>query len=566
MWLRGCTFWIICVVGGISGFSAAAEVCPDWDNTRSNKEIAALRHQLERWDDVYYAEGKSPIADDVYDQLREQLNQWLGCFQPQHIVPVRLPSHGKQLHPVAHTGLKKLSDRGQLMQWIAQRKDLWIQPKVDGVAVSLLYQHGKLVSAVSRGNGLQGEDWTEKVRLIPGIPHVLTDAPSSLVLQGELFLKMTDHQQHTQGGLNARSVVAGEMRRHQPSPVLSQIGLFVWEWPDGPKTMPERLEILTKMGFAMTANYTHAIESFADAEKWRQHWYHSPLPFVTDGVVIRQTKEPQGRYWRNVSADWAIAWKYPPVHQVAEVADVAFSVGRTGKIAVVLKLSPLKLDDKSVNRVSVGSLSRWKQWDVLPGDRVSVSLAGQGIPRLDNVVWRGTERPVITPPSEYDFHAFSCFQYSAVCQQQFLARLVWLSGDHGLKLAGVREGMWLRLMQHDLLEDVLSWLSLTEAQLNAVNGMGDKRARDIYESLQSARQMPLSRWLLALGIPVPRSAMSALDNVDWLALQKWTAQQWQQFSGIGERRAEEIMAFLKHPIVVELIARLDREGIQGIHR
>ncbi|MCQ8234455.1 NAD-dependent DNA ligase LigB [Pectobacterium carotovorum] len=561
MWLRIRIFLIIIVMGGISNFPAVAAVCPDWDSTRSSKEIDALRHQLEKWDDVYYTEGKSPIEDDVYDQLREQLNQWLGCFQPQNPIPVRLPDNGKQPHPVAHTGLKKLSDRRQLMQWIAQREDLWIQPKVDGVAVTLVYQHGKLVSAVSRGNGLQGEGWTAKVRQIPGIPHLLTDAPPSLVLQGELFLKMTDHRQRTQGGVNARSVVAGEMRRHQPSPVLSQMGLFVWEWPDGPKTMPERLEKLKEMGFAMTADYTHAIRSFTDAEKWRHDWYHGPLPFVTDGVVIRQTKEPQGRYWRNTSADWAIAWKYPPVNQVAEVVDVVFSVGRTGKIAVVLKLNPLKLDDKSVSRVNVGSLSRWKQWDVLPGDRVSISLAGQGIPRLDNVVWRGTERPAIVFPSEHDFHAFSCFRYSAVCQQQFLARLVWLSGEQGLNLAGVREGMWLRLIQHDLLEDVLSWLSLTETQLNAVNGMGDKRARDIYESLQSARQMPLSRWLLALGIPVPRSAMSALDNVNWLALQKWTAQQWRQFSGIGERRAEEIMAFLKHPIVVELIARLAREGI-----
>ncbi|MBW5893808.1 NAD-dependent DNA ligase LigB [Pectobacterium polaris] len=561
MWLRIRTFLIIIVVGGISSFPTVAAVCPDWDNTRAGKEIDALRHQLEQWDDVYYTEGKSPIEDDVYDQLRDQLNQWLGCFQPQNSIPVRLPDNGKQPHPVAHTGLKKLSDRRQLVQWIALREDLWIQPKVDGVAVTLVYQHGKLMSAVSRGNGLQGEDWTEKARQIPGIPHLLTDASSSLVLQGELFLKMTDHRQRTQGGVNARSVVAGEMRRHQPSSVLSQIGLFVWEWPDGPKTMPERLDKLKEMGFAMTADYTHAIGSFADAEKWRHHWYHNPLPFVTDGVVIRQTKEPQGRYWRNTSADWAIAWKYPPVNQVAEVADVAFSVGRTGKIAVVLKLHPLKLDDKSVSRVNVGSLSRWKQWDVLPGDRVSVSLAGQGIPRLDNVVWRGTERPAIVFPGEHDFHAFSCFRYSAVCQQQFLARLVWLSGEHGLNLAGVREGMWLRLIQHDLLEDVLSWLSLTEAQLNAVNGMGDKRARDIYDSLQSARQMPLSRWLLALGIPVPRSAINALDDVDWLALQQWTAQQWRQFSGIGERRAEEIMAFLKHPIVVGLMTRLDREGI-----
>ncbi|MEL7630140.1 NAD-dependent DNA ligase LigB [Pectobacterium aroidearum] len=560
MWLRVCAFLII-IVGGISGFSAAAGVCPDWDNTRSSKEMDALRQQLEQWDDVYYTEGKSPVADDVYDQLREQLNQWLGCFQPQSVAPVRLPDHGKQLHPVAHTGLKKLSDREQLVQWIAQREDVWIQPKVDGVAVTLVYQHGKLESAVSRGNGLQGEDWTEKVRLIPEIPHLLTNVPSLLVLQGELFLKMTDHRQHIQGGVNARSVVAGEMRRHQPSPVLSQIGLFIWEWPDGPKTMPERLEKLTEMGFAMTADYTHAIGSFTDAEKWRHYWYHNPLPFVTDGVVLRQTKEPQGRYWRNTSADWAIAWKYPPVHQVAEVTDVVFSVGRTGKLAVVLKLNPLKLDDKSVSRVNVGSLSRWKQWDVLPGDRVSVSLAGQGIPRLDNVVWRSTERLPIVSPSEHDFHAFSCFRYSVACQQQFLARLVWLSGEHGLNLTGVRDGMWLRLMQHGLLEDVLSWLSLTEAQLNAVTGMGDKRARDIYKSLQSARQMPLSRWLLALGLPVPRSAVSALNHVNWLALQQWSAQQWRQFSGIGERRAEEIMAFLKHPAVMEFIARLDAEGI-----
>ncbi|QWC53088.1 NAD-dependent DNA ligase LigB [Pectobacterium atrosepticum] len=561
MWLRNSVFLIIIVVGGIGGFPAVAAVCPDWDNIRASKEIDALRQQLEQWDDVYYTEGKSPIEDDVYDQLREQLNQWLQCFQPQNVIPARLPDNGKQPHPVAHTGLKKLSDRVQLVQWIVQREDLWVQPKVDGVAVTLVYQHGKLVSAVSRGNGLQGEDWTEKARLIPDIPHLLSGAPSSFVLQGELFLKMTDHRQHAQGGVNARSIVAGEMRRHQPSPVLSQIGLFVWEWPDGPKAMPERLDKLKGIGFGMTADYTHAIESFADVEKWRDHWYHSPLPFVTDGVVIRQTKEPQGRYWRNTSADWAIAWKYQPVHQVAEVVDVAFSVGRTGKVAVVLKISPLKLDDKSVSRVNVGSLSRWKQWDVLPGDRVSVSLAGQGIPRLDNVVWRGTERPVIVSPDEHNFHAFSCFRYSVVCQQQFLARLVWLSGEHGLNLAGIRDGMWLRLMQHNLLGDVLSWLSLTEAQLNTVNGMGDKRARDIYTSLQSARQKSLSRWLLALGIPVPRSAISALDNVNWLALQQRTAQQWRQFSGIGERRAEEIMAFLNHPIVMELIARLEREGI-----
>ncbi|MEH2922125.1 NAD-dependent DNA ligase LigB [Samsonia erythrinae] len=562
MGFRGTLFLICITVTGLCRFPVAAAVCPDWDKQRAGKEIDALRQQLERWDDAYYTQGLSPIEDDVYDQLREQLNQWLRCFQAGTVAPVRLPDEGKQQHPVAQTGLKKLSDRGQLAQWITQRDDLWIQPKVDGVAVTLVYRHGQLVSAVSRGNGLQGEDWTQKVRLIPGIPHSLAQGPSSLILQGELFLRMTDHQQRVQGSVNARSAVAGELRRHHPSPVLSQIGLFVWEWPDGPRTMPERLAKLKEMGFTMTEKYTHAIASFADAERWRHHWYHSPLPFVTDGVVIRQAKEPQGRYWRNTSADWAVAWKYPPAHQVAEVADIVFSVGRTGKTTVVLKLNPVRLDDKSVHRVNVGSLSRWKQWNVLPGDRVSISLAGQGIPRLDNVVWRGIERPAVASPPEHHFHIFSCFRYSAVCQQQFLARLVWLSGEHGLSLTGLREGVWRLLIQHNLLEDVLSWLSLTEEQLNAVSGMGKKRSRIIYASLQSARQQSLSRWLLALGIPIPRSAISALDNVDWRTLQQRTAQQWHQFAGIGKKRAEEVMAFLHHPIVVELIARLHHEGIR----
>ncbi|PWC17584.1 NAD-dependent DNA ligase LigB [Brenneria roseae subsp. roseae] len=560
-WLR--QLFILVLSGFISCVSIAASICPDWSVVRADKEIDTLRKQLESWDDAYYRLGQSQVDDEVYDQLRKQLDHWQICFHPDaESARIKLPDNGKQTHPVAHTGLKKLADRRQLTQWIGQRKDVWIQPKVDGVAVTLVYQQGKLTSAISRGNGRQGEDWTAKVRDIPGVPQTLEHSHATLVLQGELFLNVTDHRQQRQGGINARSLVAGEMRRHQSSAILSRIGVFIWEWPDGPATLSERLEALRAMGFGMTADYTHRIASFEEAEKWRDVWYRSPLPFVTDGVVIRQDKAPEGRYWRDTPADWAIAWKYPLVQRVAEVNGVVFSVGRTGKITVVLNLNPLQLDDKSVRRVHVGSLSRWKQWDVLPGDQVTIGLAGHGIPRLDSVVWRGAERPVIIPPAESDFHTFSCFQYSTACQQQMLARLSWLSGEHGLNLSGISEGIWRRLVEKGMLNDVLSWLSLTSEQVKSVEGMGDKRADSIYERLQTARRQPLSRWLLALGAPVPKSARKALENTHWQQLQQRTALQWQQFSGIGARRAEEIMAFLQHPIIVEFIARLDSEGIK----
>lgn len=549
--------------GLFCGASFAAPGCPDWSAPRAEKEIDTLRKQLEHWDDAYYRLGQSQIDDGVYDQLRQQLGRWQRCFQPDSVPHhIRLPDDGKQTHPVAHTGLRKVSDRRWLSQWIAQHRDLWIQPKIDGVAVTLVYRHGKMVSAISRGNGLKGEDWTDKIRAIPSIPQMIEHAPEMMVLQGELFLNVTDHRQQIQGGINARAIVAGEMRRRQVSPLLQRIGIFIWAWPDGPASMPERLNALRDMGFGLVADYTHRISSFEDAKVWRDSWYRKPLPFVTDGVVMRQNNELPGRYWHNTPAEWAIAWKYPLVQQIAEVNGVEFSIGRTGKITAVLNINPLQLDDKSVRRVNVGSLSRWKQWDVLPGDQVKVSLAGHGIPRLDEVVWRVTERSSILPPSPRNFHTFSCFQYGLMCQQQLVARLSWLSGEHGLNLHGVSEGIWLRLVQKGMLSDVLSWLTLTVEQLRTVEGMGEKRADRIYTRLQTARHQPLSRWLLALGIPVPQSARKSLENVDWLQLQQRTVSQWQQFSGIGAKRAEEIMAFLQHPIIVEFVARLSNEGIK----
>ncbi|MEI7376246.1 NAD-dependent DNA ligase LigB [Dickeya chrysanthemi] len=547
----------------VSGF-ANATPCPAWSSARAEREVAQLGQQLTQWDNAYYEQGRSPVDDQVYDQLRQTLATWQRCFQSDtERFAIRLSSTGKQSHPVAHTGLKKLSEPTELKQWVARHDGLWVQPKIDGVAVTLVYEQGKLVSAVSRGNGRQGEDWTDKVRQINAVPQALSGMSGRQIFQGELYLPVTEHRQYASGGINARAQVAGEMRRKQPSPLLSRLGVFIWAWPDGPADMPTRLAKLREMGFGLTADYTQAISSLEAAAQWRERWYRAPLPFVTDGVVLRQTKEPAGRYWQDTPAEWAVAWKYPLMNQVTEVTGVDVEIGRTGRMTVVLQLQPVMLDDKSVSRVNLGSVGRWRQWDVLPGDRVSISLAGLGIPRLDAVVWRAAVRESITVPAVSPFDVFSCLQWSRECQPQFLARLVWMSGRNGLSLSGISEATWRRLAQRGTLVDVVSWLALEPAQLAAAGDFNEQQAARIYRQLQQARRQPLRRWLLALGLPVPSSARYALEGASLEQLQQRSIVEWQQFSGIGARRAQRIRDFLHHPEIVRQLAWLNEQGVKS---
>ncbi|ACS87700.1 NAD-dependent DNA ligase LigB [Musicola paradisiaca] len=551
--------WSIAVWAGCTG---ACVSCPSWSALRAEQEMERLGHQLAVWDRAYYGAGESQIDDHTYDQLRKRLETWQACFHAdQTAFPIPLPTEGKTPHPVAHTGLKKLSEAGELRRWIAQHRGLWVQPKIDGVAVTLVYEQGKLVSAVSRGNGYRGEDWTEKVRRMPQVPQQLPTAPDQLVLQGELYLGMPGHRQQQDGGANARARVAGEMRRSQPSSLASRIGVFVWEWPDGPQSMPERLSQLRSLGFEMTERYTQPITTLEDAARWRERWYREPLPFATDGVVLRQAQEPAARYWQNKPAEWAVAWKYPLTRLVTEVEGVEIAVGRTGNMAVVLTLQPLTLDDKTIRRVNVGSISRWRQWDVLPGDQVSIGLAGQGIPRLDAVVWRTSVREPMSVPENVGFSEFTCLTWREGCRSQFIARLVWLSGKRGLGLTGVGEGVWQRLVLRGMLPDVVSWLALTPAQLIGLGGLGATQGEKVYQQFQRARRQPLSRWLMALGIPVPRAAQGALHGVSLIALQQRSLAEWRQFSGIGVARAGNIRDFLHQPEIAALLQWLVRQGI-----
>jgi DNA ligase (NAD+) len=538
--------------------------CPTWDPPRAARELGALRDQLDAWNHAYRTEGRSPVDDAVYDQALARYEDWRACFPAQAPAPLAhlADATGPVRTPVPQTGLAKLPDARAVQAWMAARgnTDLWVQPKADGVAVTLLYVDGRLRQAVSRGDGLHGSDWTERVRKIAAVPRQLPHAPARVVLQGELVWWLPGHRQAHDGGVRARADVAGALAREPfDAQAASHIGLFVWDWPSGPEDMPARLAGLNAMGLGASAALTHPVHDLDEVRRWRERWYRQALPFATDGTVLRQGHRPRARDWQPAPPDWAVAWKYPPATALATVRGVDFRRGRRGGISVVLELEPVVLDDRTVQRVSVGSLARWRKLDARPGDQVSISLAGLTIPRFDAVVWRTRERAAVVVPDTAGRDGLDCWHPQAGCRRQFLARLVWLGGPQGLRLDGIGETTWSALLDAGRVRGLLDWLGLTPAQLAAVPGIGPARADHLAQAFAQARAAGFDRWLRALGMPPAGGSVLP----DWTTLAHRSAAEWERQPGIGPGRAARLHAFFHHPDVAKLATRLHVAGVAG---
>lgn len=543
--------WMAILIGILCWQSSVWAVCPAWSPARAQEEISRLQQQIKQWDDDYWKEGKSEVEDGVYDQLSARLTQWQRCFGSEPRDVMMPPLNGAVMHPVAHTGVRKMVDKNALSLWMRERSDLWVQPKVDGVAVTLVYRDGKLNKAISRGNGLKGEDWTQKVSLISAVPQTVSGPLANSTLQGEIFLQREGHIQQQMGGINARAKVAGLMMRQDDSDTLNSLGVFVWAWPDGPQLMSDRLKELATAGFTLTQTYTRAVKNADEVARVRNEWWKAELPFVTDGVVVRAAKEPESRHWLPGQAEWLVAWKYQPVAQVAEVKAIQFAVGKSGKISVVASLAPVMLDDKKVQRVNIGSVRRWQEWDIAPGDQILVSLAGQGIPRIDDVVWRGAERTKPTPP-ENRFNSLTCYFASDVCQEQFISRLVWLGAKQVLGLDGIGEAGWRALHQTHRFEHIFSWLLLTPEQLQNTPGIAKSKSAQLWHQFNLARKQPFTRWVMAMGIPLTRAALNASDERSWSQLLFSTEQFWQQLPGTGSGRARQVIEWKENAQIKKL--------------
>ncbi|WP_296235178.1 NAD-dependent DNA ligase LigB [Pseudomonas sp. UBA4617] len=537
-----------------------ASQCPDWGPEQAATETAQLRTTLARWDDHYHRQGVALVPDELYDQSRRRLAHLQQCFGLANTASPLASARGPVPHPVPHTGVDKLADQQAVVRWLAGKRGVWVQPKVDGVAVTLIYRQGRLVQLISRGDGVQGHDWSRHIPRLGAITQQLPQ-PVDLLLQGELYWRLDAHVQARAGSTNARGTVAGLLARK----VLSNeqgngIGLFVWDWPQGPAQQAERLAQLAQLGFPEGQEYSVAINTAEDAAHWRDHWHRTALPFASDGVILRLGSRPPAERWQARAPYWIAAWKYPFTQALAEVREVRFRVGRTGKVTPVLQVIPVTLDDRRITQVSLGSLARWQSLDIRPGDQVAVSLAGLTIPRLEQVLHRAVERHPVTPPTPGQYHVHSCWQAAVGCEEQFVARLSWLSGKHGLALPRVGPGTWRRLVAAGLVTSMTDWLHLDAERLSQIPGISDVTAAQLLGSFQQARSRPFAQWLRGLGVPTPAGVQVAGD---WPDLAARAAVEWQALPGIGAKRGQQLVEYFTNLEVQTIANQLGLAGIEG---
>lgn len=204
-------------------------------------------------------------------------------------------------------------------------------------------------------------------------------------------------------------------------------------------------------------------------------------------------------------------------------------------------------------------MRRLQQLDLAAGDHISLRLSGHAIPQLDSLVWQAPQRQPLKLPATGRFHALSCWQPADDCRSQFLARLQWLSSKKGLAMGGMGQASWAQLVDAGLVVGLGDWLQLGSAELQALNGVGEKRAAQWLQRFTQARQQPFSRWLTAIGAP-PILRLQAGDH--WSRLTALEQSDWQQ-RGYSARSSESLSSFFKHPDVQQLAEQLAKAGIQG---
>ncbi|NLW05831.1 MAG: NAD-dependent DNA ligase LigB [Pseudomonadaceae bacterium] len=541
-------------------------------------EAKGLIELLSQWNLAYYEQGISLVSDGIYDQTLKRFLQLQTCFPELQLPTLTTNKPLKLKHPLVQTGLNKVHSSQAVKDWLAARshQELWVQPKADGVAVSLVYGNGKLTQAISRGNGELGQDWTEKAKNLPNIPQQLNTQLAQVVLQGELVWRLENHIQAQQDSQGARSQIAGFMQRQQTNPEQAkQVEMYVWDWPNSGLSMQAQIEQLTSWGFTRSQGLTQPIKSLNDVKHWQNHWYTQPLFMATDGVVIRQQFRPNAKQWQAKPPSWAIAWKHPAQQAVTRVNKIIYTVGRTGRITPLLELEPFELDQRTISRTSLGSLKNLQSMDVQSGDLVTIKLAGLTIPQLENVLVRSQPRIKTNHPSEDSFHFLSCLQAEAIelspypkgCEQQFIARLTWLSSKQSLAMQGVGEATWQLLLAEGVLKDLTSWLALTPEQLEKLPSIGKKRSRLLVRNFHLAASKPFTTWLVALGMPPVGSGelFEYGEAAKWQTLAQRSQEEWQARSGVGSKRAEDLQAFFNHPVIKQQIAYLAENGIEGFY-
>lgn len=574
-------------------------------------EAEKLRREIRHNEYLYYVLDAPEITDAEYDRMMVCLRE-LEARYPDSI-PADSPTQRvggrassqftevRHLEPLLSLGnvfsaeeLRAFDERVRSGLPAGSKVEYVMEPKIDGLACSLIYENGKLVRAATRGDGVVGENVTANVRTIRSIPLTLKvpegeAVPELLDVRGEVYMPrqafMRLNEQRAERGesefANPRNAAAGSLRQLDPQVTASRSLSFFAYYLVGEGAQPkhsESLALLARYGFKVSENYKvvenidEAIKYIGDFNELRQG-----LSYDTDGAVIKVNDVYQQRILGATGKDprWATAYKYPPEQAETTLEDIDWRVGRTGVLTPTAVLTPVKLSGSVISRATLHNEDFIRAKDIRIGDRVVINKAGEIIPEVLRVVAEkrtGDEKEVEIPNvcPECGWRVERQGEEAAIrctnphCPALGREGLIHFVSRDAMNIDGCGPSVINALLDAGLVRDAADLYSLRKEDLLKLERMGEKSADNLLAALSESKKNELDKLLFALGIRHVGAKVARILATEFGSMEKLQQAQPEklaQIRDIGDKIAESAVTWLNVPANIDLVERLAAAGL-----
>jgi len=581
---------------------------PSQDMTK--QRIDELRALISYHNHRYYVLDSPEISDAQYDQLMRELKQ-LEAEHPELITPdsptqrvgaAPVEAFGVVEHRLPLLSLGNVFSHEELVAWYnrilnlagEQDLDFVCEIKMDGLAVSLTYADGRLVTGATRGDGYRGEDVTLNLRTVRSIPlSVPSNAPPRFEARGEVYFPKAGfkklNEERAREGLplfaNPRNAGAGSVRQLDPRITAQRpldIYIYALGYAEGgtlPGTHWERMEYLKSLGLKLNPN-NRLCKTIDEVEEYYREWLErrEGLPYDADGIVVKVNSiEIQDRLGTvGHEPRWAVAYKFPAIQGTTILRDIGINVGRTGSLNPYAVLEPVSVGGVTIRHAALHNEEDIRRKDIRIGDTVIIQRAGEVIPEIvgpvvskrtgkEKVFSMPSHCPVceseVIKPEDEAMHRCT----NAACPAQALEKLKHFVIRAAMDIDGVGEKLCAALFEAGLVKDVADLYYLTQEQLLGLERMADKSVSNVLSSIERSKSRPLARLIFALGIlhvgeEMAQLLASRFTSLD--ALASAPQEELLAIPSVGPKIAESIVAFFRQEGNRCIIEKLGKAGVK----
>lgn len=568
------------------------------------QRIEELTEIIEKHNHSYYVMDNPTVSDYEYDMLMQELKE-LEAEYPEFVLPSSptqrvggeaLSKFEKVTHKVQMGSLQDVFSFEQLEEFVTRCRNtvenpsFIVEPKIDGLSVSLEYENGILKRGSTRGDGFVGEDVTANLKTVGSIPLKIKNAPEFLEVRGEVympkekFLKLVEQQElnDEQPFKNPRNAAAGSLRQKN-SKITAKRGLDIFVFNiqqiEGREITSHKqsLDYIKSLGLKVIPSYVECTTySEIEQEIQRIDQIRNKLSYDIDGIVIKVDSFEQRETLGSSSKvpKWAIAYKFPPEEKETTLRNIEVNVGRTGAITPVAVFDPIILAGTSVSRAVLHNQDFITQKDIRIGDKIIIRKAGEIIPEVVKSVSHVENSEPFILPAKCPVCGTESVRYEdeAVlrcpnpdCPAQLLKSIIHFASKGAMDIDGMGDAIVKALVENNLVKSVADIYTLKAGQIASLERLGEKSAENLINAIEKSKSRPLDKVIFALGIRNIGQASAKLLCEKFPSIEKImsaTAEEIEEIDGFGKVMSENVAKAFSEQHRKDLISRLLELGVK----